>query len=523
MSGSELNAGDRVDGSSTIQSGAWVWSLRVLAATALGLTVYLTWAALTASPVVGCGGHELFDCEHVLTSKWSKVGVIPVGVPAVLLYSCVLSALVFCRHPGVAQIRRISWICVTTCAVAAGLSALWFTGLQIFAVQQLCPWCLATHACGLAICGILLWKRPVGMRMTGRLAGIGSVSVGLLITLQILTPAAPTFEVLRFDDSSGDPAEISDNRIPEVDVSEEFFAAPETPTTSDSDVFEAPVFEPPTDVPAHAAPVESVTDAETDDNSAGGDATGTAAASLLMLFPPQITLLMNVLSVQVDGEEDSSAAGDSDEETPSEPAAAEPRKPKRRLIGVNGNKFRLDIRQWPLLGVPEAKYVFVEMFDYTCSHCRNTHRAIRGAFDRYGDDLAIIALPVPLDRKCNRHASGSGGTHRDSCEISRIAVAVWRIDAEKFHQLHDWLFETSRTAAATKRHAEQLVGRDRLAQELQYPTAGEYIARHVQLYGRVGAGSVPKLMFPRSSMVGEVSSTETLCNAIERELVNPRP
>lgn len=509
MSSRKFDAGETVGPPIAVESGSWVWGLRSLAVLALGLTTYLAWAALTASPVAGCGGNDVFDCEHVLSSKWSKIGGLPVGVPAVVLYSCVLSALVFCRHPSVPRIRQLSWMFVTTGGIAAGLSAVWFTGLQIFALGQLCPWCVGAHSCGFAICGLLLWKHPLGSKQTGQLAAVGTLGVAVLITLQILTPAPPTFEVLRYEEHTTSVAEdfvvSPGSDVTEDEFSDDFFAAP------GQDTFEAPT---------GATTIDSMTDAEQDDNSSGGDSTGTAAASLLLLLPPQISMMVNVVAVPVQSSDESSTEGNDESSDSEESAAHDDAKPKRRLIGVNGNKFRLDIRQWPLLGQPDAKYVFVEMFDYTCAHCRNTHRAIRGAFDRYGDDLAIIALPVPLDRQCNRYASSSGGTHRDSCEISRIAVAVWCIDPEKFHQLHDWLFVTSRTALSTKQEAEQLVGQERLTKELKYPTAGEYIAKHVQLYNRVGAGSVPKLMFPRSSMVGEVSSTQTLCNTIERELVS---
>jgi len=75
---------------------------------------------------------------------------------------------------------------------------------------------------------------------------------------------------------------------------------------------------------------------------------------------------------------------------------------KRRIVTVGGGQVSLDIRHWPLLGKPDAKYVFVEMFDYTCPYCRATHQAVRGAIEHLGDDLAIIALPVPLDSACNR-------------------------------------------------------------------------------------------------------------------------
>ena len=350
---------------------------------------------------------------------------------------------------------------------------MWFIGLRRCSCWNTCvhgAWQLNT--CGLAICGLLLWYRPLGVRQTSALAGVSVLGVAGLITAQILTPAPPTFAVQRYDDVSAD-ARVEMAEAPQEDGlavvdSEDGVPAPA------GDVFAPPgdIFEPPGDTlysepPDAAAAAEAVSDQQQD--SSGGDASATTAASLLLLLRPGSPLLMQLLSAPADTEEENrSAEEDRSAESAGESNTGEPvAEPERRLIGVTGNRFRLDIRQWPLLGNPEAKYVFVEMFDYTCSHCRNTHRAVRGAFKRYGDDLAIIALPVPLDRKCNSAATSSGGSHRGSCEISRIAVAVWRIDAAKFHELHDWIFETKRTAAATRRQAEQLVGREALTKRAQ--------------------------------------------------------
>ena len=53
------------------------------------------------------------------------------------------------------------------------------------------------------------------------------------------------------------------------------------------------------------------------------------------------------------------------------------------------------------------------------------------------------------------------------------------------------------------------------------PHAGKYIARHVELYERAGSGSVPKLLFPKSTATGSVESVDTLCDMIRRELDSP--
>ncbi|MGE3315406.1 MAG: DsbA family protein [Planctomycetaceae bacterium] len=206
-------------------------------------------------------------------------------------------------------------------------------------------------------------------------------------------------------------------------------------------------------------------------------------------------------------------------QTESSRAPVEARKPPgRRLITISGNRTTLDVRQWPLLGRPEAKYVFVEMFDYTCPHCQATHHSIKGAMERYGDELAIIVLPVPLDGNCNSAAAESNSFHTDACEITRISIAVWRVQPKRFPHFHSWLFQSRRSAAEARSYAAQLVGAKALQDELAQPWAAKYIAKNVELYRRAGAGSVPKLLFPKSTLVGEVGSTATLCDIIQREL-----
>ncbi len=535
--------------------------LVLLSAAGLAATGYLAWAGLVSGRVAGCGAGQVFDCSHVLTSRWSKVIGMPVAVPAFALYSVLLSALWFTRRSVPADLRRLSWTCVMVCGLAAGLSAVWFIGLQTFALEHYCLWCLVAHTCSLLICAVLLWQRPPGM-MPVRFSAAGAVvGVGLLAAVQSLTPVPPTWEEEHYDVVTDLPSQIPGGSDDTGDQGASFGQDPEAFVFSPPDVSSAEslpdsspgvLFEPPAaaERPEPIAPSpESVLPSEDGPAAPEGSPSDVSAATTLLLLPaPRVLLRLSavpfMLTDSTDGNDDSpekkKAAEAADSGRPAETdgeshrsgnsetdgTSAEDRKsappgPARRLVGVKGNRFVLDVRQWPLLGKPDAKYVFVEMFDYTCPHCRRTHQAIRGAFERLGDDLAVIALPVPLDRKCNSAVRSGGGAHRHSCEISRIAVAVWRIDPEKFHRLHDWIFERSRTADATRRQAERLVGADVLKEELNRGVADQYIARHVELYRRVGAGKVPKLMFPKTSLVGEISSAEVLTRRILRELNSP--
>lgn len=198
-------------------------------------------------------------------------------------------------------------------------------------------------------------------------------------------------------------------------------------------------------------------------------------------------------------------------------ADAEKVAPKEdRLVVVAGNRFSLNPKHWPLIGKPDADFIFVEMFDYTCPHCRVTHKAIEGAFEEYGDRLAVITLPVPLERACNSTVNGMGTA--GACDMAKLAVAVWRIDQAKFEDYHKYMCSNQRSVFAARTKAEELVGKKALDKEMALPFATDYIKKHVELYKRVGQGSVPKLMFPRSTMTGEIQQASVLVNAIKREL-----
>ena len=507
---------------------------------ALIISGYLAWVAFSAGEVAGCSGGEVFDCGHVLTSQYAKVFGIPVSVPAFALYASLLGVLAFFRPSTPRNLLRMGWNVLTVGAIAAGLAAFWFIGIQVFELEHLCAYCLGAHSCGIVLAAYVLWKRPLGSFRTASLSGLSFVGVAALVVIQLNTEPPPTFDVEHFDEAeeilvadAGDTsAEVFGAPVPFAPPGAELVAPP---------VIEPPVIEPPVLPEEFAPPVlvedsPPVSEAVADDDSKSADKKESAT-------PPELTSIGHTRVIS------DSASDDSSEDEGIDVAAAaflffspssttvlekflafdessakqteqvvEVKTPEPRLVTVSGKKFSLNTRHWPLLGDPDAKYIFVEMFDYTCPHCRNTHKAIDGAFDKYGDDLAIIALPVPLDGSCNDTVRRTSASHHNACELARIAVAVWRVDRTKFKEFHDWMFGGTRSSSSARAEAERLVGKEKLTAELKLPHAKDYISRHVDLYKKIGQGSVPKLMFPKSTMTGSVSSSRILCNTIEREL-----
>lgn len=534
-----------------LPSARFVWSLRLICTVALGISVYLAWTAFSMGQVFGCSGGDVFDCGHVLTSHWSKVMGIPVSVPAAGLYASLIALLVFARRGGPTALRQLVWGGMTLGSVMAGLAALWFIGLQIFVLEHYCPYCLIVHSCGIVLACTVLASRLCPASLKLKSSGLSLLGVSALIVVQGLTPKADQFEIVHYDEV--EPANVTTLSV--VDGNQnEVFEAPGEAFAPPGDVFEPPVLrDANSDSNAIRAEDSASRSSEELKNTNAKDEQPTVASTLLLIVPPQIMQFSNLVVALQDasddlaltatatdtvtksaderkkGREDNEDSGKQADTTASEAASVEsnetptaeaPKPTERRLLTFAGNRFTLDVKQWPLLGKTDAKFVFVEMFDYTCPHCRNTHQAIAGAQKQYGNDLAIFALPVPLEGACNPSASGGG--HPGACEMAQIAVAVWRIAPDKFQTFHDWMFQGHRTASTAKQFAETLVGKDRLKTELTSAIPRQYISRHVSLYQKVGSGQVPKLIFPATTMQGEVNSTSTLCNAIERELAVAR-
>lgn len=119
----------------------------------------------------------------------------------------------------------------------------------------------------------------------------------------------------------------------------------------------------------------------------------------------------------------------------------------------------------------------------------------------------------------------------ESCEISELAVAVWRLDAQKFQEFHHWMmtgkaiptYAQARTKAIellADKPQEKAAAEERLTKELKNQIPSQYIAKHVSMYRRIGGGVVPKLVFSDTRVVGAVTSPDTLLRIVDEKLKN---
>ena len=453
-----------------------------LIVTALGLSGYLSWAALTSSSVAGCDGGQIFDCSHVLHTKWSKVYGIPVGVPAVGLYLAALVAFAVSKLGSTEKIRKTAQGLLVFASLTAAVAAIWFISLQIFVVEHLCQYCLGAHSCGLVLAAIVFYSTSLTKTRIVTTASMSLASVAILATGQILAEPPQTY-VIENHTVTDDPAPVSNGA--------DIFSAPGS--TTESEVTESELFLAPgaPEVSSHPRPQV--------------DAPSSFALNAIGFLSGNTGLI--TLKKQSNSTEKSEASNK--------------KEPKQsRTIGIQGGGVRLAVEQWPLVGRQDAGDVLVEMFDYTCPTCRANHKSIAGAMDKLGDDkLAFIALAIPMNSDCNSTVRATNPKAAQACELAKLATAVWRVQPEKFSEYHNWLFQgdTPPTTALAKTKAEGLVGKQRLDAELAGGVVDAYIAKQVQLYQSIGAGTVPKLLFANTTVSGKVGSADSLVNLIRQQ------
>lgn len=155
----------------------------VLALLGFLVTAYLSMQSLSAeAAVAGCGGNS--GCEAVLSSRWAKLGPVPVSVLGALTYLVVLLGLgARMGSKGYSPMGdRMLWVTPPLLIVAA----IWFTGVQLLHVRAVCPFCMTSHAIGLTLALVLVFgvmrttiARPKPPLMIGFLAG-GALIIGQL-------------------------------------------------------------------------------------------------------------------------------------------------------------------------------------------------------------------------------------------------------------------------------------------------------------------------------------------------------
>jgi len=503
------------------------YAVGVLALVATSLAAYLTWTTFGQKPVVGCSETNVIGCDEVLGSTWSKFLGMPTSAPGALCYAAIFVLSLLAGGRSETASRLIGTLLVMLSLLAAGAAA-WFVGLQLLVVQKICLFCMAVHACGLTIAGLVVWSAirsregqlsasQSAVALAGALSSVprrstqlpnpfagpslSVASIGAVVGLILLVGGQVMFPPKTYDVSTvtlDDPIEISStSNAPNgsgADLSPDAqphvahrFPADDPPTADENETNES------SDAAANGAPVDAE-DASLDDADVADVA---------------------------DVAEDSSPAADS---TPADAPPAATRK-----VSFLGGKLTVDLYAEAVLGSRDAPYVILELLDYTCPHCRKMHENIKLAERRYGDQLAIVVMPVPLELECNRRLPKTDPMHRDACRLARLAISVAQVDPSVFADFQNFLMRDEdnppQYGTAVVR-AFRLVNRDKLRELTKSDEIENRIQKYINLYANLAARQkssdkpfgLPVQIVGDKVFTGKFDSPEEMFEAWEAEI-----
>jgi uncharacterized membrane protein len=192
-----------------------------------------------------------------------------------------------------------------------------------------------------------------------------------------------------------------------------------------------------------------------------------------------------------------------------------------------------DYRNAPIVGSPDAPYIVTILFDYMCSHCQKIHFMLAEAARQYDGKLAFVLCPTPLENSCNPYIPVNNTMFKNSCELARTGLAVWRANPEVFPEFENWMFTFEsgnnwrpRSPEAAMAKAAELVGQEKLDASLADPWITEYIQGGAHLFGQTrlnGRGGIPKMIYNGVWVIPEPYNADDLVMILQKSLGVPKP
>jgi uncharacterized membrane protein/protein-disulfide isomerase len=195
-----------------------------------------------------------------------------------------------------------------------------------------------------------------------------------------------------------------------------------------------------------------------------------------------------------------------------------------------------DYHAVPIVGSPDATNIVTVLFDYKCPHCQELHLMLDEAVRRYGGKLAFVLCPSPLNTNCNPYVPINVDEFKGSCELAKVALAVWVARREAFQDFDRWMFsyETGdrwqpRSLDAAKSKAVELVGQAKFDAALADPWIDRYLQTCIRIYGGTvqsavnirRANAVPKLVFGPRWVIPEPNNADDLISILHDSLQVP--
>ena len=193
-----------------------------------------------------------------------------------------------------------------------------------------------------------------------------------------------------------------------------------------------------------------------------------------------------------------------------------------RKIAFDDDKRIYDNSALPALGSIDAKHVLVEYFDYQCPSCRTMSGYLSALIAKHPSEIRILVLPVPLDHGCNPDLAPADDGHPGSCELTRIALAVWRLKPEVYPAIHRaFISDPSLDQAAALSLAREQVPQAQLEAAMHEPWIDQLIQANIadwlSLSGKTR--QLPKLLISGKRILHGLPSGEAeFIRVMEKEL-----
>jgi uncharacterized membrane protein/protein-disulfide isomerase len=499
-----------------------LWTVRVLSWLAFGVASYLAWHAMTQTAVAGCGMGSAAGCDVVLTSSWSKWLGVPVAVIGLACYAALatLSLLLGLRMPSVS--RWISAAFITLC-VAAGAASLWFVGIQFLALGKFCPYCLVTDACGILL-GVL--ATVFGIRAS-RSAGVSSHNrAALQAGMVSMRSGASTAN--RPAQSVTKPAA----EAPPMAIAGAFAFAMVALLIGGQLLFASKTYEIETVALTKTIDLGSAKNADTGE-AANGKTYVTQRVPTETEVPASKSGEPVTNPASDHGNAASKSATTNARKTDADQLAAAPSEPaKQRMVKLLNGKLTLNVYDHPVIGSPEAPHIVVEMISYDCPHCRKMYTTMQHARERYGDQVALLVMIVPLDQSCNKLITDPAASHQGACDTAKRAIGISRLNPGAFEQFHDFLMtgkDHPPAADATIPRSYVLAERDSLREVMRSEPLAKQLQSYIDLFAELQKQStsknfgLPVQILGDQLMTGSVEKEEDVFKAWEKDLgVKPK-
>lgn len=120
--------------------------LLALAAAGAAIAGYLGWVALDAGQEAACGG--VGNCGAVQGSRYAEIGGVPIALLGFGMYAALLALLAARRlwprlRGGEAPPRALASLPFAL-AFGGTLYSAYLTYLELFVIEAICPWCVAS-------------------------------------------------------------------------------------------------------------------------------------------------------------------------------------------------------------------------------------------------------------------------------------------------------------------------------------------------------------------------------------------